>query len=132
MGTYPTKFTQIIGGRLLEVGTTNSSYNALENKESPKYVVSPRLEFDIGVLTIENPFILQNGTTHLSSTDSLINSELNKLVGKCVVDSVYENDSIVVRFETGASIIISLRDEDYNSPEAGNFVPRVGSTIMFN
>jgi len=132
METYPIKFTEIIGGRLLGIGTTNSSYIALNSNDSQRNIDSPNLEFDNGLLTIENPFILKNDTSNINSTDSLMNTELIKLIGKCVVDATYEIDTIVIKFETGASIIISLRDTDYNSPEAGNFSPIVGPIIVFN
>ena len=78
-----------------------------------------QLQFDGPGLTILNPItVFSNGSSVAEGEDQFRN-RLCEQIAK-VVKSVtcMENESLIIEFEDGSKISVSLKDEDYVGPEA--------------
>ena len=81
-----------------------------------------QLRFDGPVMTIYNPTTIELGNIKVKSWAdqfrNVICGQITKVVKK--VD-LLEKDSLVIEFEDKSRIIISLKEEDYQYPEAINY-----------
>jgi hypothetical protein len=126
------KFSEVIGGRLMSIGHQSSTYVGLGFQGGTLQVHPLTLSFDRGVLTIENPFKVESRNAIYLSTGPEIELVLANLEGCVVTDAEFQPEFIVVRFGDVATISISLRDEDFTTPEAGNYAPNDGPIIVFD
>ncbi|MDF7802154.1 hypothetical protein P4C99_21965 [Pontiellaceae bacterium B1224] len=118
------RFKEIEGAKLKDISSSSATYAPLSNSSHNQEVEGLSLVFDIGVLVIENPFSILSQNQELIDLPNLLDDK---------VKSAYSSDTeIRLTFESDAYISISLRDEDFVSPEAASFTPNKGQIIVFN
>jgi hypothetical protein len=107
---------------LVEVTTERATYVA-KNSGAPSLETTPTvLVFSASRLSFENPYTLQSSWA----------STLQDLVGRSVVEAFSTDEDLVVLFEGNDHLAISLRDEDFVSPEAAVYAPDRGPIVVFN
>lgn len=116
-----TPFNQIVGAKLLNINSSKALYTELTKNSSKGSVFQFGFELDNGYLSIENPFTLTVNEKIFSSSDLEIFDIARTLIGSHVVQAWFEGESINIVF-ANAQIEVSLKDEDFVSPEAGSFV----------
>lgn len=124
-----TPFHQIIGATLLNVDSSKATYCGL-NKSDP--IISAYqfgFKMDKGYMSVENPFTLTINEKIFHSFDLEIFNILRSLTGSRVEQAWFEKEEINIIFNN-AHLRISLKDEDFVSPEAGNFAANDNSTII--
>jgi len=117
-------FESIIGAELMSVNGSSSTYIGVDNDRGRLNVTTTRLVFDIGYLVIENPYVAfdENGVAH----------SINLLIGEAVIaEEVTETDLILI-FTSRTRLSISIRDDDYQSPEAASWTPTNGTIVVLN
>ena len=78
-----------------------------------------QLQFDGPALTILNPITVTSGQSSESTGSNQFRNRLCEQVSKIVKNAkCTEGDSLMIEFEDGSVISISLKDEDYAGPEA--------------
>jgi hypothetical protein len=125
------RLKEIIGAKLEAIGSAENTYIGVEPKGLFS-TTSVSLLFDRGRLEIENPFTVLLGGTCIPSGSEAVTDTLNGLVGSKVVDAYLSSEEIGLDFEGDKSIRVSLRDEDWSGPEAGQYVPNEGTIIAFD
>jgi hypothetical protein len=120
---------EIIGAKLESIGSSEATYIGIKPKGLLK-ITSVSFVFDRGRLEIENPFTVLKGGDGLPPES--VSETLNSLVGSTVVDAFISGEEIGLDFADDTSIRISLRDEDWRGPEAGNYAPNDGAIIVFD
>jgi len=123
------QFSQIIGAVLLDVESSKAMYSGLNSKDSKIYVHRFCFKLDKGDLTIENPFTMNVREEYFKSSDLDIFNKLHNLIGSRVENAWFEKEEINIIFNN-AHLKISLKDEDFVSPEAGSFVSSDNSTFI--
>lgn len=126
------KFIELIGAKLTDIGRESSTYVGLSEQNPIITVDSVRLIFDLGALVIENPFTVDTGASLHNSSEDGCETILQMFVGASVADAEFRRQSIDIRFDNGYQVSISLRDEDFSTPEAGNYQPNNGPVIVFD
>ena len=128
---HESKFIELIGAKLTDIGRESATYVGL-SKQKPITVDSVRLIFDLGALVIENPFTVDTGESLYNSSEDGCETIMQMLIGAGVADAEFRHQSIDIRFDNGYQVSISLRDEDFSTPEAGNYQPNNGPIIVFD
>ena len=78
-----------------------------------------QLQFDGPALTILNPITILSGPLSESTGSNQFRNRLCEQISKVVKNAkCVEGDSLVIEFEDGCVISISLKSEDYVGPEA--------------
>lgn len=115
---------ELCGARLTEVSRSQASYVGVSSKDVTISIEGASLVFDLGTLVIENRFKVCGPLGAVADISSLIG---------CVVDWVEQSEyEINILLVGGAVVTISLRDEDWNSPEAVSYAPNSGQIIVIN
>ncbi len=124
-----TPFHQIIGATLLNVDSSKATYCGL-NKSGPTISVYQfGFKMDKGYMSVENPFTLTIQEKNFHSSDLEIFDVLRSLTGSRVEQAWFEREEINIIFNN-AHLRISLKDKDFVSPEAGNFVTNDNATFI--
>lgn len=124
-----TPFKQIVGTKLLNIRESKSLYKGMNDDNPMLSVYNVGLEMDKGYLSIENPFTLTIKEKVFLSSDLEIFNILRTLIGSHVTQAWFEKEAINIIFST-AQIKISLKDEDFVSPEAGSYVSNDNSFFL--
>ena len=78
-----------------------------------------QLQFDGPTFTILNPITVISNDSGVAVGEDQFRNRLCAQIAKIVRSVIYtENDSLVVEFEDGSKISVSLQPEDYVGPEA--------------
>ena len=112
------KFEEIIGAELEGITESDAAY--VDDNGEVLNIKGLSLAFDKGWFVIENPHTIVGA------------SSLNEIVGSTVTDAFSNDDEVCLKFSNGAAISISLKDEDFDGPEAANYSPKQGEIIVFN
>jgi hypothetical protein len=124
------KFPYLINKELIEIKMEISSYYDLSNGKE-RSVPNITFIFNDSILKVSNPIKLKfNG--EIFESDIAI-KKLNNMT-KCSVVNAYTipQEDFVVEFDNGCSMIISLRDKDYEGPEAAVYHGPNNKIIVFN
>lgn len=113
-------FTEIEGAILESISESGATYISANGKEESLKVKVHSLAFDKGWFEIENPYSIVGG------------ENLNDFIGLKVVEAFSNEDSIYLKFNNDSVVIVSLKDEDFNGPEAASYNPKKGDIIVFN
>lgn len=121
--------SSIIGCVVKDIRTVHNTY-VLEDRTIEGSC--PCLVFDRGHLEMDNPFLLHldGGTTHSSAAE--IRPNIQKLIGRRVVNVARNADALAVAFDGGASVVISLLEHDFTTPEGASFHAPGGRHFVFN
>ena len=122
---------EIIGAKIESIASAENTYVGIK-PESLLNTVSTSLIFDRGRLEIENPFTVLISGRCVDSRNESITDTLMTFVGCKVVEASISSEEIGLDFEGDKSIRISLREEDWNGPEAGHYAPKDGAIIVFD
>lgn len=114
------RFEEIIGAALEEITESNAAYVDADDSGEVLNIKGLSLAFDKGWFLIENPHTV------------LGVSSLREIIGSKVVDAFSNNDEISLKFNNGAVLLVSLKDEDFVGPEAASYSPKQGELIVFN
>ena len=123
-------FNEIVGHELMEIATCATTYVGLDSEDEtlePQCIV---LCFSESTLSFENPYTLSasDGPLLGQIRDGLA---LEALIGATVEAAYSDADALVFEFDQGLRLSISLREEDFRSPEAASFEPQDGPIIVF-
>ena len=78
-----------------------------------------QLQFDGPVFTILNPIIVTSSGSFVTVGDNQFRNRICDQIAKIVKRVDYnKDDSLVIEFEDGSTISVSLKAEDYSGPEA--------------
>lgn len=116
------KFHLLIDARLFEVNESAALEGELAmdiDRDS-----CPRLTFDKGILSIDNPFWLR--------CDSGERVGFSSIVGCQVSDSFSNETEFVIVFEGKIFLTISLREEDFIGPYAAVYRAFSGEIVVFS
>jgi hypothetical protein len=124
-------FHEIVGHELMEVSTSRSNYAALDCEDEVLETAPVTLCLSESTLSIENPYILSasDGPVSGAIRDGV---RLESLIGATVEVAYSDGEELVLEFDHGYRLSISLRDEDFRSPEAASFEPQDGPIIVFS
>lgn len=114
------EFKEIIGAVLESIESFESTYIGCSESSEALEIIGHKLAFDKGWLEIENPHTITGA------------KNLEEIIGLKVVHSFYNEVEFKIMFENQASVSISLKDEDFKSPEAASFIPKRGSIVVFD
>ncbi len=118
------KFVEIEKAKLENISTTTSTYVAASGDSDSKIVDGCALKFDFGIFVIENKFEVNDKNNNKIDLSTLIGFKVN---------TAYSTElEIKVIFENDSYISISMKNEDFNSPEAASYSPKNGDIIVFN
>ncbi len=118
------KFIEIEKAKLENISTTTATYVAASGDSEPKLVDGCTLKFDCGIFVIENKFEIKDKNNN--------EIDINALIG-LTVNTAYSTDlEIKVIFENDSYISVSMKNEDFISPEAASYSPNNGDIIVFN
>ncbi|MBL8012410.1 MAG: hypothetical protein JNN05_01045 [Candidatus Omnitrophica bacterium] len=113
-------FDSIVGGILLGVSGSKKNYIGLNGVGPTISVAEISFLLDSGNLSIENPFVVKIDGKVFRSSDLDIFDTIKTLVGTTVQQAWFEKEEVNVVLDR-AHLIISLKDEDFVSPEAGTY-----------
>lgn len=116
-------FDEIVGGVLLEVDNSKQTYIGIGGVGPTITVTQVIFLLDNGNLSIENPFVLTIAGKVFRSGDLDIFDAIRKLIGSRVKQAWFEREEINIVFEN-AHLIVSLKDKDFVSPEAGTYATK--------
>lgn len=75
--------------------------------------------FDGPGINVTNPLTVRMGSSSVTSGEPGFRDALCEQIAKVVASvEVRDGDALVIAFEDGSQLSVSLRDEDYSSPEA--------------
>jgi hypothetical protein len=78
-----------------------------------------QLWFDGPGINVTNPLTVQSGRTSVTSWQSGFRDTVCAQITKIVASvEIREGKAFVIRFEDGSELSVSLREQDYTSPEA--------------
>jgi len=126
------KFAELIGAKLTDIGRESATYVGVSKQNPIMTVDSVRLIFDVGALVIENPFTVDTGESLHNSSEDGCETILQMLIRARVSDAEFRRQSIDFRFDNGYQVSISLRNEEFSTPEAANYQPNNGPIIVFD
>jgi hypothetical protein len=90
-----------------------------------------QLSFDGAVLTVYSAVAVRGQDWSVSDQDDQFRNRLCERIGHIVMATEFRaGDCILVRFDDGGTVEVSLREHDYHGPEAINFRP-VNNTHLF-
>ena len=114
------RFEEIIGAALEEITESEAAYEDADDSGVVLNIKGLSLAFDKGWFVIENPHTVVGV------------SNLREIFGSKIVDAFSNNDEISLKFNNGAVLSVSLKDEDFVGPEAASYSPKQGEIIVFN
>jgi hypothetical protein len=89
-----------------------------------------QLSFDGAVLTVYSAVAVRGQDWSVSDRDDQFRNRLCERIGHKVADTEFRaGNCILVRFDDGGTVEVSLREHDYRGPEAIDFRPRNTSQI---
>jgi hypothetical protein len=110
----------LVGARLLDFTERPSAHTNAPSAPAQRDSC-PRLVFDQGVLTVENPFWLDCDSGEYVSFASIVG---------CCVSGAYSTDTdFCVVFEGRITLRVSLREEDFIGPQAASYRGATGETV---
>ena len=115
----------LIGQKLISYEIVENTYMGLANEPTLK-ANATSLRFSSSYFLIENPYRIIDIRSKLEGT-------IDSLIGMTVTDfTITKGVAIKVILDLNKEIIVSLKDEDYSSPEAARYNPDKGDTVVFN
>lgn len=114
------KFSEIVGAKLESVTESSASYVDAEDSSDVLNIKGQSLAFDKGWFVIENPHTVSGVVS------------LKEVIGSVVIDAFSNSDEINIKFDNGAVVAVSLKDNDFVGPEAASYCPKQGEIIVFN
>lgn len=106
---------------LVSITTGLASYVGIEDNSDPLETKPVVLIFSASRLVIESVYKIEP-----------VALTLQDLAGRSVVDAYSTDDEIMVLFDAGPRLIVSLRAEDHRGPEAASYEPNDGPILVFN
>ncbi len=101
---------KLIGRKIIEIKLSTESYfplNSADDKIEPQIVNSVWINLGDYKITIVNPISIENGP-----------SDVNSFLNQKIIDVSANDKEACLTTESGQKLIIDLRDESYNGPEA--------------
>jgi hypothetical protein len=115
----------LFGQKLLSYEMIGNTYHGLSN-EPTLQSTTLSLRFSSSRFVIENPY-------RIIDTKNKVDETIDTLIGMTVTDFLFTKGvAIKIIFDSNKQIIISLKEEDYSSPEAASYNPDKGDTVVFN
>ena len=116
----------LAGQIILRIGSQQSSYVGLHEAPEPLEVIATVLVMSDSLLTIENPYSIE-------SRDSPgLELEISELPGRVVESAFWTTEDLVLEIAGGLRLCVSLREEDFRTPEAASYSPNQGSIVVFD
>jgi len=110
--------------KIIDVYDSNTLYNAI-NSEEKRNVFCLGIKMDKGILNIENKYEIKN--------DLYKKVNIEEIIGKIITDTYYkEKEEFVIYIGNRIALKISLKEQDFNSPEAFCFYGESGEIIVGN
>ena len=91
-----------------------------------------QLSLDGAVLTVLSAIAVRGQGWSVSDRDDQFRNRLCERIAHIVMATEFHaGDCIVLRFDDGGTVEVSLREHDYHGPEAINFWPRNNAPLLY-